>query len=91
NTVANSQLTADEAATVTKSITASKNTISQSLGRVIPVVEVYRTLKNKNKEVLVRLAYNSEMAKNVVKKAVRKDLETKGEELHGKLDKLLNW
>lgn len=91
NTVANEQLTAEEAATVTKSVIASKNSISQNLGRVIPVVEVYRTLKNKNKEVLVRLAYSSGMAKEVAKKAIRKDLENQGAELHGKLDKLLNW
>ncbi len=91
STVANEQLTAEEAATVTKSVIASKNSISQNLGRVIPVVEVYRTLKNKNKEVLVRLAYSSDMAKEVAKKAIRKDLENQGEKLHGKLDKLLNW
>lgn len=91
STVASQQLSAEEAATVSKSIIASKNTISQNLGRVIPVVEVYRTLKNKNKEVLVRLAYNFEMAKEVTKKAIRKDLESQGEELHGKLDKLTDW
>lgn len=91
NTVANEQLEPEEAATVTKSVMASKNLISQSIGRVITVVEVYRTLPNKNKEVQVRIAYNSDMAKAVAKKAIKKDLESKGDELHGKLDKLLNW
>lgn len=91
NTVANEQLEPEEAATVTKSVMASKNLISQSIGRVITVVEVYRTLPNKNKEVQVRIAYNSDMAKAAAKKAIKKDLESKGDELHGKLDKLLNW
>lgn len=91
NTVANKQLTADEAASVTQSILASKNLISQSIGRIIPVVEVYRIKTNKNKEVLVRIAYNSEMAKEAAKNIVRKDLEKKGDDLHGKLDKLLGW
>lgn len=91
NTVANEQLEPEEAATVTKSVMASKNLISQSIGRVVTVVEVYRTLPNKNKEVQVRIAYNSDMAKAAAKKAIRKDLENKGDELHGKLDKLLNW
>jgi len=91
NTVANEQLDPEEAATVTKSVMASKNLISQSIGRVMTVMEVYRTLPNKNKEVQVRIAYNSEMAKAAAKRAIRKDLENKGEELHGKLDKLLNW
>lgn len=91
NTLANSQLEPGEAATITKSIMAGKNLISQSIGRVITVIEVYRTLPNKNKEVQVRIAYNSDMAKAAAKKAIKKDLENKGDELHGKLDKLLNW
>ena len=97
NNVANSQLTAEEAATVTKSLMAGKSLISQSLGRVLPVVEVYRVVdkrkksKNKNKEVLVRLAYNSEKAKEAAKKATRAGLEADTEELQDKLDKVLGW
>lgn len=91
NTVANKQLSAEEAASVTQSIMASKNLISQSLGRTIPVVEAYRTLSNKNKEVLVRIAYNSEMAKEATKDIIRKDLEQRGDELHNDLDRLLGW
>ena len=91
NTVANEQLSAEDAASVTRSVMAGKNLISQSIGRTIPVVEAYRTLSNKNKEVLVRIAYNSEMAKETAKDIVRKDLEQKGDELHGDLDRLLGW
>ena len=86
STVANGQLTAEEAATVTKSVAASKSLFSQRLGRVIPVVEVYRTLKNKNKEVLVRIAYNMATARAMVKQAVREDLERQGDNLHKDLD-----
>ena len=91
NTVANRQLAAEEAASVTQSILAGKTLISQSIGRTIPVVELYRTLSNKNKEVLVRIAYNGDMAKQVAKKAIREELEKKGDDLHKKLDKLLGW
>lgn len=91
NTVANEQLAPEEAASVTKSILASKNLISQSIGRTLPVVEIYRTLPNKNKEVLVRIAYNAKMAKAAAKAAVRKDLEKRGDDLHKKLDELLGW
>lgn len=91
NTVANKQLNEGDAASITQSILASKNLISQSIGRTIPVVEAYRTLSNKNKEVLVRIAYNSDMAKKVAKEAVKKDLEKRGDELHSKLDGLLGW
>ena len=91
NSVANNQLGAEEAATVTKSVMAAKNLISQSIGRTITVVELYRTLNNKNKEVLVRIAYNGEMAKAAAKKAMREELEQKGNNLHEKLDSLLGW
>lgn len=91
NTVANKQLSAEQAASVTQSVMSSKNLISQSIGRTIPVVEVYRTLSNKNKEVLMRIAYNSQMAKEAAKKAIRKDLESKGDDLHKQLDELLGW
>lgn len=89
--VANKQLSADDAATVTQTVMGSKNFISQSIGRVITVMEVYRTKKNGNKEVLVRIAYNSAMAKEAAKKAVRQELEGKGEELLNQLDKAMGW
>ncbi len=91
NTVANKQLAAEEAASVVHSISAGKNLISQSIGRTIPVVEVYRTKANKNKEVLVRIAYSEKMAKAAAKAAVREDLEKRGDDLHKKLDELLGW
>lgn len=91
NTVANKQLQPEEAASVVQSVSAGKNLISQSIGRVLTVVEVYRTVGNRNKEVLVRIAYNAQMAKAAAKQAVREDLEKKGEDLHNKLDQLLGW
>lgn len=91
NTVANEQMEAEQAASITRSVMASKNLISQSIGRTIPIMELYRTLSNKNKEVLVRIAYNSDMAKKAAKKAIKEDLEKKGDDLHNKLDELLGW
>jgi len=91
NTVANEQLSAEQAESITRSVMASKNLISQSIGRTITVVEAYRTLANKNKEVLIRIAYNGDIAKALAKKAIREDLEKKGDDLHKKLDELLGW
>lgn len=91
NTLSNKQLAAEEAASVTQTISAAKNLISQSIGRVLTVVEMYRVLGNKNKEVSLRIAYNAEMAKQAAKKAVRQELEKKGDDLHKKLDELLGW
>jgi len=91
NTVANEQMSAEDAASVTRSISAGKNLISQSIGRTIPVVEIYRMLKNKNKEVMVRIAYNGDLAKKLAKDAIRKQLEQEGEDKQKKLDELLGW
>ena len=89
NTVGNKQLSAEDAASITETVMASKNLISQSIGRTIPVMECYRINSKKNNEVLVRLAYNAEMAKEAARKAVRQELEQKGENLHEQLDKVL--
>ena len=91
NTVANEQMDQSEAASITRSVMAAKNLISQSIGRVIPVVETYRVVNGNNREVLVRIAYSQEMAKSAAKKAVKKELEQRGDSLHGKLDELLGW
>lgn len=91
NTVANDQGDQGEAVSLTRSILASKNLISQSIGRVVPVVETYRAVNGNNREVLVRIAYSQEAAKAVAKKAIKQELEQKGDELHGKLDQLLGW
>lgn len=91
NTVANQQMEAEDAASITESVSASKNLISQSLGRVLPVMEVYRTKNNKNKEVLVRLAYNQKMACEAAKRAIKQDLENKGINLHNQLDQVLGF
>ena len=91
NTVANQQLAPEEAASISETVMASKNLISQSIGRTIPVVECYRINSKKNNEVLVRIAYNAEMAKEAAKKAVRDELEKKGENLHNQLDKVLGF
>lgn len=91
NTVANSQMAAETAATVTESVMASKNLISQSIGRVITVMECYRILSNKNREVMVRIAYNGDMAKKIAKDAIREDLKQKGNKLHEQLDKVLGF
>ena len=49
--VSNKQLTAGEAASLSETTMTSKALITQKLGRIITVAEMYRTLENGNKEV----------------------------------------
>lgn len=88
NTVGNRQMAPEGAASITETVMASKNLISQSIGRTIPVVELYRINSKKNNEVLVRIAYNREMARQAVKQVIRQGLEEKGEKLHEQVDKI---
>ncbi len=89
--VANKQMSENDAATVAKTVMGAKNLISQSIGRVIPVIELYRDTKKGTKEVRVTIAYNAAMAKEAAKKAIRQELEDKGEELIDQLDKAMGW
>lgn len=91
NTVANKQLSAEDAASISETVMSSKNLISQSIGRTITVVECYRILKNKNREVMVRLAYDGAAALEVTKRVVRAELEEKGLQLHNQLDQVLGF
>ena len=91
NNVANSQISAEDAVSLTETFMTSENLISQSIGRTIPITECYRINSKKNTEVLIRVAYNAEMAKDAAKKAVREELEKKGNNLREKLDKMLGF
>ena len=90
NMVANEQLEAEQAETITRSVMSSKNLISQNLGRTLTVVEAYRTLENKNKEVLVRIAYSNDMAMSAAKKAVKDNLEEQGKNLSKEVDEIFS-
>ena len=91
NTVANDQGEQGEAVSLTRSVMASKNLISHSIGRVVPVVETYRQVNGNNREVLVRIAYSMDEAKAIAKKAIKQELKERGDSLHNKLDQLLGW
>ncbi len=90
NNIANAQLNQEDAASVTKIAAASKNIIAQEIGRIITLVEMYKDI-DKNIEANVRVAYNSEMAKEAAKKVIRKELEDKTNLLQDKLEKLMKF
>ena len=79
NNIANQQLNLEDAASVTKTVAASKNIIAQELGRVLPLFEVYKKVGKDNIEADIRLAYDSKVAYEVAKKVIRKSLEEQTE------------
>ena len=85
---ANDDMGQEEAASLSSVVASSKSIISATLGRTIPLVEVYRTLENKNVEVMVTIGYSSQAANKAAVEAIRKELAGKSEELAQELDKL---
>ena len=89
NLVGNKQLPEGEAASVTTLLAEGKSIVSQKLGRILPVVECYRTKKNNNKEVMVRVAIKDASVREVLKGYIREEMEKKGAKMSDQLDKLL--
>ena len=89
--VSNNELGKTEAESASESVMAAKSLIQQKIGRTIPVVEVYRDLKNKNKEVRVVILYSSDMAKAAAKEAIREEMTKKSDKLADQLDEILGF
>ncbi len=87
--IANAQLNAQEASSVTEFLTAAKNVIVTSIGQVEPAFKIYRNLPNKNVEVNVKLLVNREQVLQQAKKQVREELRQRLQGLQDKVDKLL--
>ena len=86
--VANDDMGQEEAASLSNVVASSKSIISGTLGRTVPLVEVYRTLPNENVEVMVTIGYSMQTANQEAIKAIRQNLAGESEELAKELDKL---
>ncbi len=85
------QLSAEDAATIQETVSASTELIAQKLGSVVTLTELYRKVGDKNIEVNLRLAYSQDMANEEAKKAIKKQLEEKTNIAREKLDKIMNF
>lgn len=90
NLVANKMLADDQAASITTTMLESKSIFSQKLGRLQTPLVVTRELKNKNKEVLVRVVAKASSIQEIAKEAVRAELEKDGKELSEELKAYFN-
>lgn len=88
--VASNELSKNDAQSLTSFVSTSKNIISNTLGRVVKFVEVYREPKRSNTvEVMVTLAYSSEVAQKEALKAMKESLTQEDVELMSQIDKLV--
>ena len=93
NLIGNKQVDGDEAESLTNIVTSAtfKTLVSQKLGRVRTVVEIYRDTKDKKKEVQIRLVTSESQVKKIAKQAMReqfeKELKERGKEMSEEMKK----
>jgi hypothetical protein len=88
--VSSNELGRNEANSLSTFVSTSKNIVSNTLGRVIKLVEIYREPKRtKNVEVQITLAYNAEIATKEALKALKQSLTAEDVELMEQIDKLV--
>jgi hypothetical protein len=85
----NTQISTQDAASVTEIVQSSKSVLAQQLGYIDPAFKIYRNLKENKIEVQVRLFYETKQTILVAKKAIRKDLKDKLNKTDQEVDKLL--
>ena len=90
NLVANKQLEADQAATITTTMSEGKTIFSQKLGRVLTVLEIEREIANKNKEVEVRVFTKQSEVEKIARDAIRETLEQKGMQMSEELKDIMS-
>lgn len=88
--IGNAQLNREEAASITKVLSASKNVIATQLNFVDVSLKMYREVKKtKNIEVNLKVIYSWEKALLVAKKSLKDAMDKEMEGLHEKLDELM--
>ncbi len=85
NMLGNKMLANDQAASVTTYLSENKTIFSQKLGRVQTPLQLRRELKNKNKEVTVRMVAKRADIVEIAKQAIRDELEKDGKQLSDEL------
>jgi hypothetical protein len=86
--LANNQLSKDEAASITKTVSVVTNKVAQKLGRVIPLLRIYRETSN-NYEVQVQVGYNIASAKKIMLEEVKKELGADAQIIKEKMNNFL--
>lgn len=86
--VENQQLQPEQVESLKQSLAVAYINLFQSLGKAKPMLEMYHYLPEGNKKVQVSIVCNRDMAKKVVKDAVRQDLQKHGDKLYEIIDQL---
>lgn len=89
-TIANAQLNAEEAASVTETVATFKSIVGSKLGRINTLFAANKTIGT-NIEVYVTIGYSYDVAIEMAKDIIRKELKEKTKMQSDKLDQLLDF
>lgn len=88
--IANAQLNAEEAASVTETVATFKSLVGSKMGRTSTLFEADKTI-GKNTEVFVTMAYSYEEALNMAKDIIKKEMKDKMKVQSEQLDTILDF
>jgi hypothetical protein len=89
--VANNQLSAQDAVSLTKTIEVSANRVAKKLGRVQPLFQVKRpVIASGNLEVQVLLGYNYDLVKKQLLDEAKAELQLETDDVRKRYEKFLN-
>lgn len=89
-TLANAQLNAEDAASVTETVATFKSIVGAKMGRMLTLFEASRTI-DKNTEVTVTLGYNYQTAIDMAKNVLREEMKDKAHLNKEQLNKILDF
>ncbi len=88
--IANAQLNAEEAASVTETVATFKSIVGSKMGRTNTLFEADKTI-GKNTEIFVTIAYSYDEAVNMAKDIIKKELKGKMKIQSEQLDTILDF
>ena len=87
--LANNQISATEAASLTKTVENAKVIVSQKLGRTFKTLEIYQLLSNGNYRVRVVMFYDMKAAVSLAREVMLEELKKDSDINKAQLEKLL--
>ena len=87
--LANQEISAKEAASITKTVENAKVIVSQKLGRTFKTMEIYQELSNGNYRVRVTMLYDMKAAVAIAREVMLEELKKDSDMNKAQLEKLL--
>lgn len=87
--LANQEISAKEAASITKVVENAKVLVSQKLGRTFKTMEIYQEFSNGNYRVRVTMLYDMKAAISIAREVVLEELQNESDLNKAQLEKLM--